>query len=1040
MCRTLRFTIFLLVIVQAVVAFTVGVQAQNTGVIANDPIAFIGHGMLIGRDGKIIKPDIDFIEKTQDIYINALRARLTEEERATFDNQRTALFKDGALDRRNGMLAKSKMIEWLLKRSGDLSDGSLSGKNSLMKQLLDYEDPVLRDKKFTPRPDLGQRIGAAGFSPIVFFSTTNFGAAYIAECQANGVPTPPDIGSSQWTLSSYDGNNKFPQLPPNSTTSPPGNSGELFLPTGAQVYVYKSAAPEGMCIALPRSANPGGGSSNSIYLDGVICLGKTTSKVCFWDNQAPDGPGEPGPGVPFPEGTVTPITQFAGGADLFGGSGGVCTSCHAGENPYIMHPETPLSQDALPSFPTFSTQWYDPLVHPNWPQNAGPISAAPVPGSCGGCHSAGGPGGRFPLLTSTLSGAYCATVLNNAVNRTMPPSSPGSLSGNAAVQSFLALCSQAQRPLARIENTTLNFGDVEIGFTFSKGLVVHNDGDANLTVGVAVQGSPDTSIWTDIGVAANVTIKPGDPPLVLRQEFKPKAPGVASMQLLVTTNDSTLASQAITLTGNGVSPKPLDSVLILDRSGSMADPAGDVNKIEALRSASQLYADLLRFDPITGTGDKLGFVKYNATNSDYMPLGFMDGALRNAIQSNFMSAGAIADPTRIQPSGRTGIGGAMQGGANMLASSGSDRNIAMVLLTDGAENESPFIGDVKDGIMTGNPRVKIFSVGLGFAVEPGKLQSITNVSDGYHQVVDQLTGTTLFDLESFYFKIFTNAAGLNQVVDPTVLVDISTLNPTVIERARIVTSDRSATFVILDEPALRKFYTLEFVSPKGDVIQPGTTIGGVPIQERTNLNHRIFRIVFPDPSQASEYAGDWMLQLKPNGRWSPDSVKRALADSHTHFTGNLTPYTGFVPIGFMAAVTTDYWLDVAVSATTYLPGDEVKINARLSDRGWPAPDGKIKVVVTLADGSQQNLDLRDDGLDGDTTAADATWSGWFADTGKAGNYKFLFKAIGRNMRGELVPREDSRFVTLKPIERTPRDPDGGPCVDACLKCERCRRQ
>ena len=91
------------------------------------------------------------------------------------------------------------------------------------------------------------------------------------------------------------GNNKFPQLPAGSTADPPGNTGELFLPTGAQVYVYKSAAPEGMCIALPRSSNPGGGSSNIIGLDGVICLGKTTSKVCFWDNQEPDGPGAPGP-------------------------------------------------------------------------------------------------------------------------------------------------------------------------------------------------------------------------------------------------------------------------------------------------------------------------------------------------------------------------------------------------------------------------------------------------------------------------------------------------------------------------------------------------------------------------------------------------------------------------------------------------------------------------------------------------------------------------------------------------------------------------
>jgi hypothetical protein len=1021
MRQTLRCTLITVSFIFAVLGVAINSQGQTNALIPDDPVAFIGHGMLIDRHGKIIRPDLDFLEKSQEIYIKALRDRLSEADRQTFDNQRATLLRDNTIDRRNRLLANAKIIEWLLKRAGDMPDGSISGKNSLIRQLLEYENPATRDEKITPMRDLEQRIGAAGFSNIALFSTVNFGAAYIAECQANGVPIPPDIGSNQWTLSTFGGNDKFPQLPAGSTADPPGNTGELFLPTGAQVYIYKSNAPEGMCIALPRSRNPGGGSSNTIFLDGVICLGKTTSKVCFWDNQVPDGPGNPGPGVPFAEGTVTPLSQFAGGADLFGGSGGVCTSCHAGENPYIMHPNTPLSRDAFPSFPAMPNKWYDPLVHPNWPQNAGPIVQTQVPSACSGCHNAGN-AGRFPLLTNTLSGAYCVVVLGPAINRTMPPGSPGGLAGNAAVQAFQDLCNRSPQPLARIENTTLDFGDVEIGFTFSKGLVIHNDGDADLTVTVAVQGTPNTAIWTDIGVATNVTIRPGDPPLALRQEFHPIAVGPASMELRVTTNDPALASQTITLSGNGVSPTPLDSVLVLDRSGSMADPAGDIKKIEALRSAAQLYADLLRFDPLTNTGDQLGFVKYNAANSDYMPLGLMDGAQRSAILNTFLSAGAVTDPSRIQPDGSTGIGGAMQRGANMLAGSPSGRNIAMVLLTDGAENQAPYISDVKAGIVAANPRLKIFSVGLGFAVEPAKLQSITNVTDGYHQVVDQLTGPTLFDLESFYFKIFASAAGLNQVVDPTVLVDVSTPTPTTIERARIVASDRSATFVILDEPALRQFYTLEFVSPKSVVIQPGTMVGGVPIQERTSLNHRIFRIVFPDPALANEYVGDWVLRLRPNGKWSPANARRALAESKTQFSGNFTPYSGFVPIGFMAAVTIDYRLDVAVSATNYLPGDRVKISAKLTDRGWPSPDGKISVVVTLADGSQQTVELHDDGLNGDTAASDAIWSGWFTDTAKVGNYKFLFKAVGRNTRGELTPRQDVRFVTLKQIERTPRDP------------------
>jgi hypothetical protein len=456
MCRALPRAAIIISFICAVLTCPVGSRAQTIDLIPDDPVAFIGHGMLFGRDGKIIRPDVDFIEKAQELYIKSLSDRLSEADRKTFDNQRSTLFSNNAIDRRNRLLANSKIIEALLKRVGDMPDGSISGKNALLRQLAEYEAPALRDKKFTPMPDLENRIRAAGFSNIALFSTTNFGAAYIAECQANGVPIPPDVGSNQWTLSTFNGNDKFPQLPSGSTANPPGNNGELFLPTGAQVYVYKSNAPEGMCVALPRSSNPGGGSSNTIILDGVICLGKTTSKVCFWDNQVPDGPGNPGPPFQFAEGTVTPISQFAGGADLLGGSGGVCTGCHAGENPYIMHPGTPLSRDAFPSFPTMADNWYDPLVHPNWPQNAGPINQALVPAACSGCHNAGN-AGRFPLLTSRLLGSYCSVVLGPAINRTMPPGAPGSLSGNSAVQAFLDLCNRSPRPLVRIEKHDSEF-------------------------------------------------------------------------------------------------------------------------------------------------------------------------------------------------------------------------------------------------------------------------------------------------------------------------------------------------------------------------------------------------------------------------------------------------------------------------------------------------------------------------------------------------------------------------------------------------------
>jgi len=103
----------------------------------------------------------------------------------------------------------------------------------------------------------------------VFLATVNSGQAYINECAAAGVPIPPPIG----------------QLDPAGVS---GWKSQGFIPSAAQFIVGTPAevrtfeSPQGMCIALPRYM---GTSLDTVELDGVICLSKTTSRVCFWDNQ-----------------------------------------------------------------------------------------------------------------------------------------------------------------------------------------------------------------------------------------------------------------------------------------------------------------------------------------------------------------------------------------------------------------------------------------------------------------------------------------------------------------------------------------------------------------------------------------------------------------------------------------------------------------------------------------------------------------------------------------------------------------------------------
>ena len=60
------------------------------------------------------------------------------------------------------------------------------------------------------------------------------------------------------------------------------------------------------------------------------------------------------------------IEDFLSGGNLVNG---VCSDCHAGENPFIVHPAGPLNM-----FPDNQPQnWHSPLVKPSWPKNPGPF-------------------------------------------------------------------------------------------------------------------------------------------------------------------------------------------------------------------------------------------------------------------------------------------------------------------------------------------------------------------------------------------------------------------------------------------------------------------------------------------------------------------------------------------------------------------------------------------------------------------------------------------------------------------------------------------
>ncbi len=424
---------------------------------AVEPISSIGHGAFFDPNGKQIVPTEDFVRGAQEWYRKHLVDGFVPEQKAALDDFESRLVDGLNIGGQSGLLLQQRSLNWLLQRVPlTVAPARMRGKINALKVRLQWRlapsDDLqhLRElNSFVPDAATLERLhavdtelelfaGSLGGPGTASLVTTNDGLAYINECISHDVPIPPSIG----------------------VLDPAGTAGWKslgFIPTGDQFIVGTPAevrsfeSADGMCIALPRYTN---GTLSTVFLDGVICLSQITSKVCIWDNQMS------GTGFNFASGDQIPIgvadlgvdpsgRYQGGGAELEFGSGGVCTDCHAGENPYIVHPNSNLGggllfgniDNAPTNLPTFGPNRYDPIVAGSWAQNQLSQTDPFVPSACVGCHTLGGVAGRFPHLSDELPD-YCNVILAQAITDTMPPGSPGSAVGTTELNDFLAWCGE----------------------------------------------------------------------------------------------------------------------------------------------------------------------------------------------------------------------------------------------------------------------------------------------------------------------------------------------------------------------------------------------------------------------------------------------------------------------------------------------------------------------------------------------------------------------------------------------------------------------
>jgi hypothetical protein len=384
----------------------------------DDPVAVAAYGTLFDANMKVIDPRPEFLRRALDLYIKRLTGEANDKVQETLRNYRNVLTEEFRSDE---MTPRFLILDYLTSAVAPRDRAYLEARNHIMRRAW-YKSVMGLERyleEIDRRTNLPRKVAKFGEERgIIAKATTASGREYIEECRKAQVPIPPQWGSSGWT--------KIGDLTTNF----------LGLGNPAEVWRADSANPKGLCVALPRV------DGSMISALGIICLGVESSNACFYDAED------------VPRGEQRNIEDFQSGATLFNG---VCTDCHAGENPYVVHPAGPLNMwpDNHPK------AWYTPLIKPTWPQNPGPfgllalVPINPLPpdkdGSCLECHKQQ-QHGRFPdiLALNAWKGSesdYCRVVLKSAMGTTMP--GPGS-AYDKHVQAMIAFCSQSTPPSGEV--------------------------------------------------------------------------------------------------------------------------------------------------------------------------------------------------------------------------------------------------------------------------------------------------------------------------------------------------------------------------------------------------------------------------------------------------------------------------------------------------------------------------------------------------------------------------------------------------------------
>jgi len=170
--------------------------------------------------------------------------------------------------------------------------------------------------------------------------------------------------------------------------------------------------------------------------------------------------------------------------------------------------------------------------------------------------------------------------------------------------------------------------------------------------------------------------------------------------------------------------RPLDAVLVLDTSSSMAEPApGGGTKLDAARAAAEAFAGLLDLGAGGGGADRVGIVSFNGSAARVLALSGDRARVAPALAGLSTGAGTRIDLGLAEAAGTLAEGGR------------ADAQAVVILLTDGlqTESEAPNAAVVAraEGLKAGGALV--YTIGLGGTIDRELLRAVATSADRYYE-------------------------------------------------------------------------------------------------------------------------------------------------------------------------------------------------------------------------------------------------------------------------------------------------------------------